>query len=175
MPAIDFITALGRLLHDGALRDAFASDSAALMHQLELREPDRALFLQLVPADLEFQARVLMRKRFDLVRRALPRTCAALGEDAWLEFVNFARPRVSTPESSIARDAIGFGEHVRRIRAGCICEVECARAAFAGGRRRFAIRVATVFGARKRRVPCLQIFFRPRAAKWHEWMFYFRV
>ena len=67
MAAIDFITALGRVLQDGALRDAFALDPLALARRLDLRERDQPLFLQLDPADLEFQARVLVRKRFVLV------------------------------------------------------------------------------------------------------------
>src|SRR5687767_8469200 len=90
--AIDFVTALGRVLCNGGLRDAFATDLVAVVWQIGLRESDRQAFLQLWPADLEFQANILLRKRFDVIRRTLPRTCRNLGRDAWLEFQPFARP-----------------------------------------------------------------------------------
>ena len=83
---IDFVTALGRVLHDGSLRDAFVADPVAFVRGLGLAEADRDRFLRLVPADLEFQARVLLRKRFVLVRDILPRTCENLGDEAWPEF-----------------------------------------------------------------------------------------
>jgi hypothetical protein len=167
MPATDFITALGRLLNDGALRDAFAADSVVVMRQLELRESDRAEFLRLAPGDLEFQARVLLRKRFDLVRRALPRTCGIVGADAWPEFFKFARCRPTGGGQGSATDALAFCDHLRDTRGLRVCAQERARVRFAGGRRRIAIHLASG--------PVVQIFFRSRARRWHEWMIYFRV
>lgn len=167
MPALDFITALGRLLHDGALRDAFAADPRGLMQRLGVGEADRAMLLQLSPADLEFQARVLLRKRFDLVRRALPRTCAALGEIAWPEFFQFARSRPAADAKPFGADAVGFCEHVRLTRMGCVCQMERARVRFAGGRRRFAVHLG--------RGPVLHVFLRRRNARWQEWTLFLRL
>src|SRR5947209_20154994 len=78
--APDFITTLGRLLRDGNLRDAFAANAAATADFLGLSDAERSAFLSLKPDDLEFQARVLLRKRFEAVQRLLPLTCASLGE-----------------------------------------------------------------------------------------------
>src|SRR5580658_6887219 len=91
MPVIDFTAALGRLLRDGALRDALAADPRALVARLGVRASDQPALLQLAPDDLEFQARVLLRKRFDSLRRILPETCARLGDEAWSSFYSYAR------------------------------------------------------------------------------------
>ncbi len=50
---LDFVTALGRLLQSGALRDAFAADAAAVARQIGVRESERAAVERLVPAELE--------------------------------------------------------------------------------------------------------------------------
>ena len=74
MEEIDFITALGRWLRDGRLRDAFAVNPQTVAEQIKLTANDWPGFLQLRAADLEFQARILLRKRFDLVQQLLPET-----------------------------------------------------------------------------------------------------
>jgi hypothetical protein len=149
------------------LRDAFAADPRGLMQRLGVGEADRAMLLQLSPVDLEFQARVLLRKRFDLVRRALPRTCAAMGEVAWPEFSKFARSRPAADETPFGADTAGFCEHVRLTRAGCVCAAERERVRFAGGRGRFAVHLGRGF--------VLHVFLRLRGARWHEWRFFLRI
>lgn len=166
---IDFVTAFGRVLHDGLLRDAFAADPVAFVRGLDLSEPDRARFLQLVPADLEFQARVLLRKRFVLVREVLPRTCENLGDDAWPEFSRHGRVVAPRGGAQTAEDAFGFSRHLMDCRPRALCPVEFNRCRFvrAGSRVAFHL-VAT---PRQTRLPSLHVLFRRGPRRWREWMF----
>ena len=93
MAGIDFTTALARLLSDGRSRDSFAEDGAAWLDEFAVHGPDRAALLQLATTDLEFQARVLLHKRFEQVQTWLPVTCQRLGAEAWPCFVAYARDR----------------------------------------------------------------------------------
>jgi hypothetical protein len=166
--AIDFVTALGRLLRDGALRDAFALDPTALADRLRVREGDRPMFLQLVPADLEFQAQVLLKKRFGLVRRRLPQTCARLGNEAWPMFRTWARNESIHPTT--APDAHGFCEHLAHARPVAVCPFERNRMRFTAGRRRCAVHfiVAPSSPRRTLRRPCLQLLLGRGPNRWHE-------
>jgi hypothetical protein len=107
---IDFTTALGRLLQDGSLRDAFATDPTRTLQQMDVRAADRAALQGLAPADLEFQARVLLRKRFDLTRALIPLTCARMGDRAWDSFAGFARAQPPEKTEPARRDALRFCE-----------------------------------------------------------------
>jgi hypothetical protein len=163
--AIDFVTALARLLADGGLRDAFGADGAAFAEQWKVRPSDRALLLQLVPGDLEFQAQVLLRKRFDHVRAALPQTCARLADAAWPLFARFAR---TAPNA--ARDAVDFCGYLAAARRDAICPLEYNRCLFAAGGGRCAIRfVLARAGPRKWRQPTMQLLLGGRGDRWHEW------
>ena len=170
--AIDFVTAFGRLLCDGGLRDAFAADPIAVVAQIRLRESDCAMFLQLRPSDLEFQARILLRKRFVLVRQALPRTCQNLGDDAWPEFQRYGRPGGPTGKEMITEDAVGFCQHLRQIRPAALCAVETNRFRFAQRRRAFAFHFVMAMGSRGSRRPAVQVFLRRQPGRWHEWLVY---
>lgn len=88
--AIDFTTAFGRLLRDGALRDAFARNREITVAAMPVREHDRPALAQLNSEDLEFQATVLLRKRFGEVRRHLPLTIERLGDESWTAFHRYA-------------------------------------------------------------------------------------
>jgi hypothetical protein len=167
--AIDFITAFGRLLRDGALRDAFAADPDAVVQQIGLQERDRPVFMQLRPADLEFQARILLRKRFEVLRPTLPRTYRNLGGNAWVEFQRYAR----TGGAAGKDEAIAFCQHLRQVRPEALCLVEVNRCAFVHGPRRVAVHfvLAPIGGDRRR--PGVQVFLRRRPDRWHEWLVYF--
>jgi hypothetical protein len=54
-------------------------------------EADVPAFVRLPPADLESQANVLLHKRYEVIRRVLPVTCARLGDAAWQTFKEYAR------------------------------------------------------------------------------------
>ena len=175
MAGVDLVTALGRLLGNAAMREAFAANPQALASELQLREGDRDLFLQLRPAELEFQARVLLRKRFDLVQAVLPRTCANLGTVAWVLFREYGESRPPTrgePEQS-RDDAVGFAEHVRAVRPGALCLLEANRARFSRGRGQAKICFVRARAERGSRQPGLQIFLRRRAGGFDEWQIRF--
>lgn len=173
--APDFVTALGRLLQSGPLRDAFTADRQALAHEMKLSAEDRAAFFQLVPDELEAQAVVLLRKRFDLVRCALPLTSAALGEQAWPEFRSYARVKWPTDTRAVVQDALGFCVHLREVRADAICPREWHRLKFLHGGARLAIRYVHAARSANRERGGVQILFRWRAARWHEWWLYLGV
>jgi hypothetical protein len=169
--AIDFITALGRLLQNGTLRDAFAADAVAFVREIDLGESHRPAFVRLVPADLEFQARVLLRKRFDSVREALPQTCRALGQEAWSQFQRYGRSNGPTGSNLACRDALGFAWHLFNARAAALCPLEFNRVQFAGKRRRLAFHfLLAAPTARAPRRPCAQLFLRVPSKRWHEWL-----
>lgn len=173
MAAIDFITALGRLLQDGALRDAFSKDRHALAERMNVADTDRTLFLQLVPADLEFQARVLLRKRFDLVRQRLPGTCQELdrgGANAsWEEFQSYGRTQMPTAKDPGAEDILGFCRHLQTSHPQALCPEEFNRVHFAYSHRPGALHLVKRMLVRGRRHGGLQIFLRYPSGRWHEW------
>jgi len=109
-PALDFQTALGRLLTDGPLRDRFRANPLGALH---VEPADQAALLALDPDDLEFQARILLRKRFVALTPLLPATLASLGEKAWPLFIEAARPQ--SPISATA-DALLFCAHLSQTR-----------------------------------------------------------
>ena len=169
---VDFITALGRLLRDGELRDAFAANPTATVETLGLRASDHALFFQLQPADLEFQARVLLRKRFDPIRQVLPRTCAQLEEHGWTEFQRYGRTSPPAKGNPIAEDATRFCQHLLRVTPGAVWTVEYNRARFARSSRKCACYFVRAIPFRQKTFPGLQLFLRSRAPRWHEWLFH---
>lgn len=59
---IDFTTALGRLLSNSALRNAFANNPEATVRRLAVRAQDRKALLSLEPGTLERQAQMLKAK-----------------------------------------------------------------------------------------------------------------
>ncbi|MCX6954737.1 MAG: hypothetical protein NTV51_21485 [Verrucomicrobia bacterium] len=157
------------------MRDAFAVHAEAVAAEMNVRTGDRDSFLQLIPADLEFQATILLRKRFELVKRALPRTCRDLGEQAWPEFQRYARACWPSGARVIAQDALGFCAHLHPARNGVVCPLERQRARFVSESNRFAIRyvrtprmTGTVRGA-------LHVFVRHSPSRWHEWLLYVGV
>jgi hypothetical protein len=172
VPSIDFITALGQLLSDGALRDALAADPQAVAARLNLRESDHAALVQLVPADLEFQANVLMRKRFNLVSQYIPETCRSLGAETWPLFQAYARRHGLARESSAASDAHDFCQELRQHRPGGVSQAEWNRLSFAFSQRRFALHLIRRRPARWQSQRALQLFLRLGRQHWREMTFY---
>jgi hypothetical protein len=175
VPATDFITALGRLLRDGALRDALAANPDAVAAQLNLRPGDAAALAQLVPADLEFQARVLLGKRCDLVRRIIPESCRRLGGETWPVFHAYARTNWPTREPSAAHDAHGFCRHLQQHQPDSLCRAELNRLRFALSQKRFALHFIRRRPPHNQPRPALQLFFRLDRRHWRETTIYCRL
>lgn len=175
MVAIDFITAFGRLLRDGAMRDAFAANPRALAAQLNLCASDCAALSQLIPADLEFQAGVLIRKRLDSVRRIIPETCRLLGAETWPTFHAYARTSWPPREHSAAHDAHGFCRHLQHHQPNSLCEAELNRLRFVLSQDRFSIHFIRHKGKRNKSQPALQLILRFGRQRWREITFYFRL
>src|ERR1043166_5133871 len=139
MDRIDFTTALGRLLRDGVLRDAFAASAAVVVADLGVSESDRQTLAALKVEDLEFQARVLLRKRFESVRRLIPATCASLGEQAWPCFHAYARTFWPDGPRAEIVDAASFCKQLSRTDPNAVCRSEVNRLEFARSKRRLAV------------------------------------
>lgn len=174
MSAIDFTAALARLLSDAALRAALAANPADVTERLGVRGEDGAALAALPAEELECQARVLLRKRLEGVRHLLPQTCAALGENLWPHFLDYARAGCPRGQSLAAQDARGFAEHLAAARVPGLCRSELHRARFALGHARGAVHLARELpvGGGPRRA--LQVFLRGRSGSWREWAVFFR-
>ena len=175
MAAVDFITALGRLLRDGALRDALAAQPRAVAAQLGVLASDRAALLELDQEDLEFQARVLLRKRLDAVRRVIPQTCRQLDTQAWPNFLRYARTTWADGENPTAQDAFGFCRFLEQRNASALCPAEWHRLQFALSKQRFAIHRVRWRTKQGKTRPALQFLLRPAPNRWREWLIYFAV
>lgn len=170
---MDFTTALGRLLRDGALRDEFALHPRKVTERLGLPASERAVLMALPAADLEFQAAILLGKRFDAVQGLIPRTLTALGEGRRI-FFNYARTQ--WPEDSMRemQDAVNFCRYCARLGfAEKICEVEVNRMNFLLNEKALTLHLArNVVSHDKSRIG-IQILIRMPARGWRELFFYF--
>jgi hypothetical protein len=169
---IDFITALGRLLRDGTLRDAFAASPEAVATQINLRQSDCPAFLQLVPEDLEFQARILLRKRLEQVRPLLPETVWRLGEHCWPQFLAYALTNWPDDSRAALQDAFQFCQCLRQPHPQWVCPSEWNRLRFALSGKHLSFQVLGRQSIRGKWRPQLQIFFRGRTPRWREWVFH---
>ena len=90
---IDFTTALGRLLSNANMRQAFANDPEATVRNLSVRNQDHEALLSLKPGGLERQAQMLKAKieafRPTVRPRCNPATASALSR---LQCMPFAPP-----------------------------------------------------------------------------------
>jgi hypothetical protein len=175
MPAADLIATLGRLLQDGALRDALAADPRALLARLGVSECDHLALLQLAPDDLEFQACVLLRKRFDNLRHVLPGTCSRLGQEAWPAFHRYARVSWPSGQDPITLDAHEFCRYLERRHPGRVCDAEWHRVEFARSKKRLALQWLRRANILENPRPALQIFFRAHNGHWREMLIYFSM
>jgi hypothetical protein len=171
LAAIDLITAFGRLVRDGALRDVLAVNPLAVAVQLHVRESDRPSLMQLIPGDLEFQACVLLRKRLDSVRHLLPETFRQLDGDAWPAFHQYARTNWPSGDGSTVRDAFEFCRLLKQRGFSSLCEAEWNRLQFALSEKRLAVQWVRRTNSNR----ALQVLLRGRSTQWHEVLLYFRI
>jgi hypothetical protein len=169
---MDFITALGRLLHDEQLLDAFGAQPQEVATHFGLLESDRHAFLSLSVSDLEFQAGILLRKRFDLIKHIIPRTLGTLGERGRPAFLRYARNHWPAGPNKELLDAAGFCRSCEGEDSKFICQREWNRLNFALGRQRFAILFVRDVNIRNRNRKGLQIFVRLKAAHWREFFLF---
>ena len=173
MPPIDFITAFGRLLRDGSLRDAYAAHPVQAVESLNLRSCDRSAMLGLNPWDLEFQAQVLLRKRFEALSNLIPQTCCNLGADAWPVFSRYARVSFLEGDHVTVLDACHFLEYLQQKYSSAISGSEKNRVRFARGSWRFSVHFVSRVMVRDRPRRCLQFLIRINSAHWKEFVVYF--
>ena len=166
MPAIDFTTALARLLQDGLLRNRLIASPESVIRQMELCETDRVALLALNAEDLEFQAQVLLHKRFDALRRVIPKTCEHLSDKTWPLFYEFARNYWPKDSPATAFDAYAFCSRVKRVHPSAVNKLEWNRLRFAFSRSFFATNLLRR-NATQTRVT-LQILFKLSRRRWHE-------
>lgn len=163
--ATDFTTALARLLRDSQLRAEFCQDAAGVADRLGVTPAlERAAFVQLIPSELEAQARVLVRKRFREVETCLPITCGAHEARGWRHFVDFARSG-GWPQDAAA-DALAFCEWLRTERR-LVNRQEMNRVRFDVRRRRFAVHLVIGPGQTEGAwgLPRAQVLFRRQSGK----------
>lgn len=167
MGEIDFVTALGRLLHDGRLREAFREDRTRVVEALNVRAADCRAVLALAVDEVEFQARLLLRKRLNAIQRFIPITCKQLGDGLWTTFVDYSNG-ISSPSSATA-DAYCFSKYVAEAVPAAMCSSEVNRLRFATGRSRFCVRFTPDAGASMLGGRALQVFVRWSDSGWKEW------
>jgi hypothetical protein len=157
----EFSEALGRLLTDGQLRDFFAVDPHRTIESLCDDVRVRAELIALKIEELEFQAEVLLRKRFELVKRMLPRLVCRLEAQAWPFFKEYARNRWL----QAVEDALAFAEYARTRKPDKIDAREINRLQFAVETRQTLKFYWITIG---KSCPALQILVRFRKDKWRE-------
>jgi len=165
----DFLAVFSRLLSDGPLRDEFAQNPVQTVERLGVLACELDALASLSPCDLEFQAQVLLRKRFDAARRLIPLTCARLGGRAWPLFHGCARER---PLGEDVRDAHAFCEFLQTQMPAAVARSELNRLQFALGQKRLAMHFVCDLQI-KDRVRCgLQLFVRVHRSAWREHVIY---
>lgn len=168
MKETEFSEALGRLLTDGQLRDFFAVDPHGAIASLCDDAHVRAELIALKIEELEFQAEVLLRKRFDLVKKFLPSLICRLETQAWPLFKDYSRTRWL----QAAEDALGFAEYARTLSPEQIDSREVNRLQFALGRRQFLKLHWITIGPSR---PALQVLFRVGQDSWRELVLFLRI
>lgn len=173
MAKTDFTTVFGRLLRDGALRDVYAHEPQRTLDVFDLDASDRAALLAVAPDDLEFQAEVLLRKRFESVSRLIPQTIANAGAHAWPWFAKYARSRWPTTENPALDDTRAFCSCLAGKIPPVLSTAEQNRVRFAAGIARLAIHFVPDLFVRGSRRSALQIFLRVSKQGWREFHLYF--
>jgi uncharacterized protein with von Willebrand factor type A (vWA) domain len=174
MDEIDFSTALARLLRDVELRERFAQAPAAIAEQLRVRAAERDAFASLSVEEIEVQARILLRKRFDAVRHLIPATMDRLGSSAWKSFLEHARSSWPKPPSMDVQDTRSFCAHLAATQPTVLCRSELNRLHFHLGKQTLAMHWVRDLWVRGRPRRALQIFIR-RGQRWSEGSLYWSL
>jgi hypothetical protein len=173
VPEIDSITALGRLLRDGSLRDAYAAQPSQTVDTMCVTQTQRAALLDLKAEDLEFQAQVLLRKRYQTVSALIPLTCSSFGESAWACFMEYARDHWPAGNQIEVLDARDFVQHLRQKHGASVAHSETNRIRFALGMKRISFHFLKRIRLRNRERRAVQVFLRLASGRWNEYLFYF--
>ncbi|HTL54181.1 MAG TPA: hypothetical protein VL361_00825 [Candidatus Limnocylindrales bacterium] len=173
MGKTDFLTAFSRLLRDGPLRDTYAREPQRALEILDIKNSEHAAFLAINPVDLEFQAEVLLHKRFDLVSRMIPQTVKNAGDQAWPWFAEYARACWPANENPALADTRGFCSYLARKHPSVVSTPEQNRVRFAAGKARVAIHIVPDLVFRRERRHGLQVFLRTTDGGWREFRLYF--
>jgi hypothetical protein len=169
---IDFITAFGRLLRDGRLRDVFSASPQAAADLVQLRLSDRPIWLQLTPFDVETQAEVLLKKRMDIVKFVAPQTSRRLGQKLWPVFHQYGRINWPPERSAKIYDTFLFCQYVKQHEPEAVVASEWNRVIFAFSKRRAAFCWVQMPTVRQKARHGLQFFIRRRDQLWREFFFY---
>lgn len=116
MAKMVFCEALGKILSDRSLREAFLRDPNDCASRLSLQSQDVPAFIRMSTDEIQRQAQTLLKKRFHEVSKWLPATISRLGAAAWTDFRDYAELEWPQGHNRHLRDAIGFGEHLQRSR-----------------------------------------------------------
>lgn len=165
----DLPTILARLLRDGELRDKFRRAPTTALASFALSEEDQQALLALSPEDLEFQSRILRRKRFDLVRQLIPKTCSHLDEQGWLPFADYSR--YQWPKGH-EQDAVAFLAYLTNLSLLPKEPAERNLLRFLSGSSKLALYLVSVADRRGRARIRLQILYR-RRKNWRQVHLYF--
>jgi hypothetical protein len=169
---IDFHTALGRLLRDAQLREEFALDPSAVAARLRVRAEERAPFAALSSEELGIQAMILVRKRFDAVRRLIPATMAELGERGWELFRAHAHGFWPEAPAGPVRDTEQFCARLSQSEPRSLCTAEMNRLRFHTGEQPLAVHLVRDLLVRGRARRAVQLFVRHRRG-WSEHAIHF--
>lgn len=166
----NFPSALARLLKDPQLRAQFAADPGATVQALGLAGPDAATLAALSSAALEHQAHMLLRKRFEALRRHVPLTLTHLNAEAWERFTEYAIGQWPEGHRRHLIDALSF---CRWLAERGLAFEPCERNALRFALSRWPLKLYLVWrlavdGPRR---PALQLFYRT-ARSTGEWRFY---
>lgn len=174
MDEIDFSTALARLLRDVELRERFAQAPAAIAEQLRVRATEREAFAALSVEEIEVQARILLRKRFDAVRHLIPATMDRLGATAWKSFLDHARRCWPEPPAMEVHDTRLFCAHLAATQPTVLCRSELNRLHFHLGKQALAMHWVWDLWVRGRPRRAIQMFIR-RGQGWSERSLYWSL
>jgi hypothetical protein len=166
--SIDFATALARLLRDGPLREAFAADPMLVAPQLDVNDADRLALARLPAADLEAQANVLLRKRYNAVRPALPMACMRLGGEAWPWFREYARAHWPEQVPMALYDAQGFCDYLCTRNPSVLSRCELKKIRFATSGRLFSLSFVPDVPKGQRTNFGIQLLLRSGECGWRE-------
>jgi hypothetical protein len=169
---IDFVTAFGRLLRDGSLRDAYAKDPLSTAEHVGIAASDRPAWLALSAEQLELQAEILLRKRFESVSRLLPGTVANAGPRAWPFFADYSRRVWPSGEPPELDDASRFCLYLDSKVESLVSATERNRVMFATNHVSAVIHFVRDAVVRNRRRTCVQILVRARGRAWREVLLY---